>query len=475
MKPIDLYQESFRIYRERKQAFHFLTAVMAVFAVFYVKDLALNLPLLLITCLIAGGFFIYLSLKDPFLAVMTLAAYLPFSGRFSAGFSRISPMLSPTLVLFGFILWLIAKGRLKGPQKWEMPPGAPVVIFFAGWMLLSVLRNLYFGEEYIIKAAGQFWQSWLFPILLYYFFYNLVRSRDEKMIVLAIIIGAVFLTALLASFSYFDGERRVGGIFNHPNRLAAFFNYYMFLAPGILLCNARIPKNWLLAVPFLASVRGMMVTFSRGGYAAFMLGLFIIAFYRNKILFVFMAAAAVFIYSHPQYLPDGVRWRLGQTVKDTYVHNTGQHYRQVDPSLGNRFIVWDAAIEMIKDDPVWGVGYNRFRTTIQNYWKEGIPFDAHNTFLSIGVESGVPAAGALVVIILIFFGRGTWVYYKTRDPLIRGAALGFLGGIGGYVVSNLYVSRLDFTEIIAYFWILAALVLQSETVKTHDQVTEKAV
>lgn len=275
-----------------------------------------------------------------------------------------------------------------------------------------------------------------------------------------LIIGAVFLVALLAAFSYFDGEKRVGGIFNHPNRLAAFFNYYMFLPLGILLCNYRRSKNWILSIPFLACIRGLMVTFSRGGYAAFAFAVFIIAFYRNKIIFMILLLGAVFLYSHPQYLPMGVRWRLGQTVKETYVQKTGQHYTSIDPSVGNRFVIWRSAVDIIADNPVFGVGYERFRYKIQNYWKEGIPFDAHNTFLCTAAESGIPAAVCLLIILGMFFLRASWVYLKIEDPFIKGTALGFLGSIGGYLVSNLYVSRLDFTEIIAYFWIIAALILR---------------
>ena len=66
------------------------------------------------------------------------------------------------------------------------------------------------------------------------------------------------------------GEGRIGGFFNNPNHLAAFFSYAMFLCAGIV-CFGRGSATWKLLLTFLAvsMAIGVSLTLSRGA----MLGL----------------------------------------------------------------------------------------------------------------------------------------------------------------------------------------------------------
>jgi len=52
------------------------------------------------------------------------------------------------------------------------------------------------------------------------------------------------------------------------------------------------------------------------------------------------------------------------------------------------------------------------------------------------------------------------LYKNTSDPYSRAVALGFLGGLFGLLMSNMFGSRLDSQEVSSYFWILAALIMR---------------
>jgi hypothetical protein len=55
----------------------------------------------------------------------------------------------------------------------------------------------------------------------------------------------------------------------------------------------------------------------------------------------------------------------------------------------------------------------------------------------------------------------TYVLYRTtKDSFARALALGFLGGLFGLMMSNMFGSRLDSQEVSGYFWILTALILR---------------
>lgn len=62
------------------------------------------------------------------------------------------------------------------------------------------------------------------------------------------------------------GEGRIGGFFNNPNHLAAFFSFVLFLSAGIV-CFGRGSATWKLLLGFfvVAFAIGMSLTISRGG------------------------------------------------------------------------------------------------------------------------------------------------------------------------------------------------------------------
>lgn len=69
------------------------------------------------------------------------------------------------------------------------------------------------------------------------------------------------------------GEGRIGGFFNNPNHLAAFFSYVVFLCAGIV-CFGRGSASWKLLLGFfvIAFAIGMSLTISRGALAGLLGG-----------------------------------------------------------------------------------------------------------------------------------------------------------------------------------------------------------
>ena len=81
-----------------------------------------------------------------------------------------------------------------------------------------------------------------------------------------------------------------------------------------------------------------------------------------------------------------------------------------------RFAIWENALEIIKDHPVWGVGYGEINEVrVQAYQKSGFnvgeerEFNSHNQFLETQVIAGIPGSimlmGMFVVLFLISWQR----------------------------------------------------------------------
>ena len=419
-----------------------------------------------------------------------LVAYLPFSKMLAGDFGGVMTAFNLTNLLLVLVVmsWAANPGK-EGRLKLE-PHALHVPIFFmVGWAVVSfTYHEGRLGLDYLIYTIGVF-KRWLDPVLLYFLFFSLVKDRQRWKTVVVLIMVGVAVAALMAVVDYMGmrestslEKSRIGGIAGQPNILGAFFVYYMFLFAAFWLQRIRQPKAWGFLVPFLLCFRGIMVTFSRGAYLAFAQGAMGLAFFKNKLLFALAVLAIGFAALNPWMLPPGIRYRLESTfhnrstsVTDVYAEMP-QLQQELDRSAAVRLIVWRGGLDMIKDDPWFGGGLGLFPQQIRHYTYEyGLSkyVDAHNTYLITAAEMGVPALVFLLLVFLAIFRVTAVVYRKHPDPFIQSTALGFLGGLSGLLMANMFGSRMNTTEVSGYFWILAALMARAHLWVREAQIKRK--
>jgi putative inorganic carbon (HCO3(-)) transporter len=276
-------------------------------------------------------------------------------------------------------------------------------------------------------------------------------------------------------------KARVGGIAEHSNSLGAFFCYYMFLFPGVMLAYPKKFKSWLLLIPFLLCFRGIMVTFSRGAYLAFAFGSLVFAWFRSKWLLLAAFLLALFAVVNPWILPSGIRYRLGQTVQDPSVlqeANLESLEQGLESSASTRLTLWKGAVRMIAEHPFTGVGYGAFPHFIPYYVdpeKEVPHMDAHNSYLLIAAEMGVPTLLVFLVVVAMAFHYTAWLARHTQDTLLKGMAYGFIGGLGGLLMANMFGSRMDAQQVSGYFWILCGLMMRGVLIERQGAAALAAV
>ncbi|MBI4430614.1 MAG: O-antigen ligase family protein [Candidatus Omnitrophica bacterium] len=427
----------------------------------------------------AGGIVLFLrGISHPEMVTYVLVAYLPFSSELAGDFGGLATAFNLTniLLIFVILVWMTGRYAVDEPI-WIKNSINPPLILFLLIGFIAVLRGSYYGSGRLWIGVIQY-KRWITPFILFFLILNTVKDKQTIKQIVNVIIFVTTLVGLMAIYDYIEignvsslEKARVGGIVDQPNMLAAFFNYYMFLPLGFLLMNMRKFKYWLLLIPFLICFRGIMVTFSRGGYLAFALGMYAITFFRSKLYFAFLLFFTWLAALNPILLPAGIRYRMGQTLEQpvSYVETTSDIEGSLETSSRSRVEVWKGGLKMVADYPFFGVGYDLFQPMIKYYWSGERPIDAHNTYLIIAAEMGIPALIIFLWLIGLVFWNTYALYKSTHDPYSKALALGFLGGLFALLMNNMFGSRLDSQEVFSYFWILAAMIVRLRIIDERER------
>ncbi len=67
-------------------------------------------------------------------------------------------------------------------------------------------------------------------------------------------------------------------------------------------------------------------------------------------------------------------------------------------------------MNMIKKHPFLGIGYGSFPYFIMEYSEIEVERDAHNTYLRIAAEMGIPALLIFLLLIILIFINTLWVF-----------------------------------------------------------------
>jgi putative inorganic carbon (HCO3(-)) transporter len=447
---------------QKNKVLVYLGFLLCAFGYIILKD---NPPRVLLygIALISAVVFLWNGLFRQDVLTYLFVAYIPFSRELPVDFGNRIPGFNLTNIFIGLLtfFWLKNRSKAKTEAKAFVPLKVPIFLFWA-LGFFSVYQSVPNGLGYFSSVLIQYYRVWVAPLVVYFIILNSVRDKETIKNVVIVLMMVTVLVGLMAVYEYRDTDERVGGIFDEPNFLGAFFNYYMFLPLGFFLMNMGNKLYWLFLIPFLICFRGVMVTFSRAAYLAFATGLYGITFFSSKFLMVLLILVTLFLFKNPAFLPEGIRYRFAQTFEKPSIPVGSAHYttEALDKSTSDRFRLWNAASWMIQEHPVFGVGYNAFEPRVLHYYPGSELYDPHNSYLLIASEMGIPALLIFIWILLGIFW-GTWqVYRKTKDPFMKAFALGFLGGFFSLLMSNLYGSRFNSAELSYYFWILAALLMR---------------
>jgi O-antigen ligase len=133
---------------------------------------------------------------------------------------------------------------------------------------------------------------------------------------------------------------------------------------------------------------------------------------------------------------------------------------QGDVSTG-RFHFWQVAWQIIIHNPIIGAGLDAFGVAFTRYdtWNGLYRVEqAHNDYLQILADAGIPGFLCLLVFIFLLFKKGLQVVRQSGDNLFqRGTAVGALAGCFGILIHSFFDFPLRTPSNALFFLVLTAL------------------
>jgi len=280
-------------------------------------------------------------------------------------------------------------------------------------------------------------------------------ARSLTFIAASMLIASVFVYT--SRFRY--GELRPGGLFGDAN-------YYSMAACATLplaLALTRISKGaprWLGLATVVSLIASILLSASRSGF----LSLF--------------AVAAYYAFHQRRWLLTSAGLTGAVVVAAVLLPSTSLD-RFLNPDYGTdlstqaRVEIWSAAEGMIRDHPFLGVGQGLFRSRLNDYspdlQRQQI---AHNAYLGIAAESGLPMLLLFVSIFIIgwFSARSVRRFYeREQDAFLREVALAVEIGILSVCISGMFIS----TETGRQTWLLVGLATVLIRLQTMDALSHR--
>lgn len=133
-----------------------------------------------------------------------------------------------------------------------------------------------------------------------------------------------------------------------------------------------------------------------------------------------------------------------------------------EASFTQRPVIWGAALDIIRDYPLTGVGLNQFRSRqvraaypVPDFSMSVVPH-AHNELLQVGADTGIPGM-ILFVGWHIVLGVIVWRAWRDGDPLVRVVALSAGAGLLAHTIFGTADAITLFDRFTWAYWLLVGL------------------
>jgi len=352
--------------------------------------------------------------------------------------------------LLGFLGKKSIRPDFKVFKSFKSSPNLLLLLFFC-FSALSLINS----GQYISKSLIALFLKWGKYISVFFLFQDALTDKNRvkgAITVFLISAGLVSLDGVFQLFTGFDFFRHKNSIdmgngvyalraaFNNYNSLAA----YLVISLSLMVVLAKELKERIKipGVSILLIISGVvfLFTFSRGGWTGFSSALLLILIVspRSRNIFIFFAVFFTVMIAIPQ-----TRERF------IFIFKFGGD--------SNRFINWQIAFNMIKENPFLGKGVGLFMDYFPHIPGVIIGY-AHNCFLQIWAETGIFSLLSFLGFLFTFFSKAMAVFLKTKDFLI----LGLLAGLFGFTVHSFFDTHFYSLQLAYLFWsmtgILASLI-----------------
>ncbi|MDP6954974.1 MAG: putative O-glycosylation ligase, exosortase A system-associated, partial [Planctomycetota bacterium] len=367
------------------------------------------------------------------------------------------------VTLAGFVAQRVDKQFFKpDPRTWIMFALALVIG-------LGIILSAGSGEFPTFQIT-----NFLKVVAVALFTTGIVRERRQLRVLLwvfALSFGFYGLKSGLAgvlSFGNLTILQGPGGMLadNNDFALALCMALPLLVHLGAAEKNVLLRRALWVLVPF--TVLTVVLTYSRGGFLALAVTILVLC-WRSRNRLAGLATLGLFALAGLAIAPTKYVERIS-TIADY----------QTEGSAQGRLQAWGVAWTMIKDNPVMGVGFNRFQENYARYdpvivtdeMAEGRTRVAHNSYLQIWAEGGSIAFGLYLLLIVLSFTDLWRLRRRARRRYYSSWILSYTSmleaSMAAFLVGSTFLNRAHFdlfyhyVAVILVFTVLARRQMDAE-------------
>ncbi len=269
-----------------------------------------------------------------------------------------------------------------------------ISLMVSTYFSVNLQNSLKYTEHYI---------KWMFIAFCsaYILMFNLKTRDFEQPIIYGLTVGEIVIViGVLWNYFVLDIQRPDSFFIVHPNATAGVM---VFLLPFVILNNYL--SKYVRLFLFIIITISLILTESRGAIIAYMVilivDLFINKSYFNNIIKM--------VKSRPILSSIAIIFFICLFCSVFYTNNRFYEVFNTYDNLkryyvgGDRLLLWESSLNIIKDYPIFGIGLNNFNFVylngyISEYAREPNLQSPHNIILHFLVETGVFGGVCLLLI-----------------------------------------------------------------------------
>lgn len=373
-------------------------------------------------------------------------------------FLPISKAIIESLVVLALFCFLI-KNCIKPDFKFfKTKLNLSLVLVFLFFAISLINSGKLFN-----KSLTALFMKWGEYFVIFLLFQDAIRDNKRVNIVIRVLVTIFALVSLDCMFQLFtrydffrhkiiidlsNGISALGAAFNNYNDLASYLIVVLCLVIGLIMRERRRAQSILLYTLLLVAGLSMIFTFSRGGWVGFLFALVLFFVLKANSRRVFLYVLGFFI-SAIVLIPHALERFL-------FIFKPGGD--------ANRFITWQVAWNMIKENPLLGKGLGTFMDYFPHHLCGVMIGYAHNCYLQIWAEAGIFSLLSFLVFLAILFKNSVSVFLKKRDPLI----LGLISGLFGFLVHSFLDTQFYSLQLSVFFWSMAGILVALTKMRNNE-------
>ncbi|MGD9947743.1 MAG: O-antigen ligase family protein [Desulfobulbus sp.] len=389
-------------------------------------------------------------------AIGKYSQYLLFLMAF---FIPMSTSLSSVFAVFIVFLWIFGGDYKEKIREIINNPICVAIILFLIFMLLGLFwsEDLHLG----LLAIKHRWKIFTLPFFVYF-----VINRYKWKYIYSFVCG-VIVTLLIFLFKYFNFFQNIQV---DTNFFQNFFDkHYLVFTPllafafyivvhQLVFYNNTNKYRVFLSFISVLFVFSMFLMKGRAGQVAFFVLVFLLIFqfYSNNFKKTLKVSLLLFpiVFSCAYFFSPIFHGRINQIYKDI---NSPVVY--ADNSTGLRLNFWKVSFELIKENPLLGVGTGDFvgeYKKINQIMSPGVSItdNPHNQYIFIAAQLGVLGLCCFLSIFWVYFYQ---CYYREDDFSRIQIAFPLF-----FMTIMMFESYLDITETGLFFSLMSAILFKKQ-------------